>query len=1007
MDMYMNFICRPFSYITLTRNTSDNITNNMDLKTILKPHIHEIVTIIENQLPGIRLILLCEDTLSFMKLLSNYRKKKGVGVVDETTITNDNNTANYDLYALYCGSCDELLIKPMKKTLTQYLAAKTGEKRGNEIEKKEVISVQKLNIRSIQLLEISEAIRKIERGDCRMFNLLNETRFDGKSYNILFNSNEWRKLKEIIDQTELRQSNIFIKSCVGQAYGLLRNINSCDLSKIPDKIYQPAIQFALNLIEQLKIAMKTVHNTDSVMDSIALSMSFEKKEEQISALLTVIENINLQVKEISKNKKNNNKKTKDEMDAFATKQIVIKKTINNCNVWKDQIRDLLCTKWLEENLDYKNDDDDSTNISDNNNGTATELNVMLEHLDLQNQLGKVEVSFMIRCGSFMYNLHTKSSDEDYFICFTNSTRSILGSKKCSTTFERHVHKPMGADKAGEIEYGGKEICTFVLELAKGNPRNIEFLFVNPNKVIHITKMWSKLRAIRQEFLNTRCINQYVGFIHERLYQVRKLLKPYRESSENEKEGGSLKNCRIPPNIEDGIAKYFYHAYHKIFELQRIVNYEDPIVTYVTDSPQHKSIMDIRRTRPLVGEFNPEKLLKTANEMTDYIISSIETINTSRKQKGLSIRKDEVDINKLMNLIKSIRILNITETKERNQEDAPTTENYFGGSTEITENHGNIVMDKLRQIEKELEIKIIIASELSSRSLGTSHKNSDHDVYCIFVHKTERYYSMKSSISKNFRMTFERDGEIPEIDIVGIECSHAFLMMSSNNLTMFELFYSKINYISIKFEEFDWIRDVKNEMETRYDKQSLVWSCINHAKSNYEQYIRRKDEILPKKYLHIIRRILMAKYILHFNKNNNNNNNNLGEEAHMIWPLPYSINMQLDIIKEDMVEILPIKIRSKLIDMLALSERYKLSVPNNNKIQIFDDFIIESLSTLKNEMKITNKNDNKKKDKQKKAVEIDSGLKSIALNIKRENSVNLTAWDAINCEMIKQVTTKFF
>ena len=30
----------------------------------------------------------------------------------------------------------------------------------------------------------------------------------------------------------------------------------------------------------------------------------------------------------------------------------------------------------------------------------------------QNQLGKVEVSFMIRCGSFMYNLHTKSSDEN-------------------------------------------------------------------------------------------------------------------------------------------------------------------------------------------------------------------------------------------------------------------------------------------------------------------------------------------------------------------------------------------------------------------------------------------------------------------------------------------------------------------------------------------------------------------------------------------------------------------
>ena len=42
----------------------------------------------------------------------------------------------------------------------------------------------------------------------------------------------------------------------------------------------------------------------------------------------------------------------------------------------------------------------------------------------------------------------------------------------------------------------------------------------------------------------------------------------------------------------------------------------------------------------------------------------------------------------------------------------------------------------------------------------------------------------------------------------------------------------------------------------------------------------------------------------------------------------------------------------------------------------------------------------------KAVDLDSGLKSIALNIKIQNSVNLTTWDAINCEMIKQVTTKF-
>ena len=61
---------------------------------------------------------------------------------------------------------------------------------------------------------------------------------------------------------------------------------------------------------------------------------------------------------------------------------------------------------------------------------------------------------------------------------------MLYSKPPEKQFERHVAKPMGADKAGDIEYSGKEMGLFIFELAKGNPRNIEFLFSKPDQSIH-------------------------------------------------------------------------------------------------------------------------------------------------------------------------------------------------------------------------------------------------------------------------------------------------------------------------------------------------------------------------------------------------------------------------------------------------------------------------------------------------------------------------------------------
>eukprot|EP00943_MAST-04B_sp_MAST-4B-sp1_P005150 g5150.t1 len=872
-----------------------------------------------------------------MKKLSKYRKKsqrKGIQGGKEEEEEN-HFTQGHNLYALYCGSCDELLIQPLKKTLNQYLSAKKGDKVGNEVEKKKVLKISQFNINCVHFLEIYEYIRKVERGDCRALNLLSEITFDGKQNNIIYKSDEWEALTNntVIkaNHIELRKRNIFLKGCVGQAYGLIKNLQSCDTTIMPENIFLPSIQFVLYLVEQVKTYLKLVYDTDiykdvyddnQKKDLIASIYSIENKDEQIASILNIVERSNKQLKETFKIKgKQNSKESSITRDVLYT-----------CNQWKDNIRNAVCTKWFTTNYNSKENNSKSENNINIYDKDGKALITMLGHLDLQAQLGKVEVSFIVRCGSFMYNLHTKASDEDYFICFIHSTRSLLSSKQCSSTFERHIHKV-------KIEYSGKEIGTFVLELAKGNPRNIEFLFVDPVHVIHATSTWLKLRALRWKFLTRRCINQYFGFINERLHQVEKLLKPYRKKMSSEAEDDNDEEMQIPVHIEDGIAKYFYHAYHKIFELKRIVNYADPIVTYETDSPQFNIIMNIRRTRPLKGNVHPVKLLNQARTLINSIDNSIDSINSSRKKKGLSVRKDEVNVDELMELIKRIRIENIFEENA-----APVTEeklmkiNVHEDTFENDEvEHQNLIVEKLLQIEKKLGIKIILACELSSRSLGTSHQASDHDVYCIFVHKAEKYYSIKPSISKNFRMTYAKQNDVPEIDIVGLECSHSFLMMSSNNLTMFELFNSNIIYKCKKLKAFDWVYAVNDTMRNCYDKKALAWSCLNHATSNFKQYICRKELVLKKKYLHIIRRIIMGKYILSC------------KEEDMVWPLPYSIEMQLNTIKEENTAILPSDIRSKLIEMLDLNERWKLSTPSN-KIELFDRFIVKALDEMKNQLK---------------------------------------------------------
>lgn len=54
----------------------------------------------------------------------------------------------------------------------------------------------------------------------------------------------------------------------------------------------------------------------------------------------------------------------------------------------------------------------------------------------------------------------------------------------------------------------------------------------------------------------------------------------------------------------------------------------------------------------------------------------------------------------------------------------------------------IIMDKLHEIEKNNDVKILYAIESGSRGWGVESTDSDYDVRFIYIHKPEWYLSIQ-------------------------------------------------------------------------------------------------------------------------------------------------------------------------------------------------------------------------------------------------------------------------
>jgi predicted nucleotidyltransferase len=160
-----------------------------------------------------------------------------------------------------------------------------------------------------------------------------------------------------------------------------------------------------------------------------------------------------------------------------------------------------------------------------------------------------------------------------------------------------------------------------------------------------------------------------------------------------------------------------------------------------------------------------------------------------------------------------------------------------------------IMDSLRALEHQHDVKVLFACESGSRGWGFASPDSDYDVRFIYVNRPAWYLSVDP----------RRDViELPisgDLDINGWDLRKALQLLKRSNPTLLEWLRSPIVYM----EDVATMARFQNLAETSFSSLRGYHHYVSMAKKNFREYL--KGEVVRyKKYLYVLRPLLAARWI---------------------------------------------------------------------------------------------------------------------------------------------------
>ena len=162
---------------------------------------------------------------------------------------------------------------------------------------------------------------------------------------------------------------------------------------------------------------------------------------------------------------------------------------------------------------------------------------------------------------------------------------------------------------------------------------------------------------------------------------------------------------------------------------------------------------------------------------------------------------------------------------------------------------SIIINSLREMEIKERVRVLHAVESGSRAWGFASRDSDFDVRFIYVREQEFYLRLnKSRDVIEWRLD-------ETLDINGWDLQKTLRLLHNSNPTLFEWANSPIVYITTP--EWDTI---KTCFPSYFLTKPGIYHYLSMAERNYREYLKR-DIVIVKKYLYVLRPILACKWIL--------------------------------------------------------------------------------------------------------------------------------------------------
>lgn len=166
----------------------------------------------------------------------------------------------------------------------------------------------------------------------------------------------------------------------------------------------------------------------------------------------------------------------------------------------------------------------------------------------------------------------------------------------------------------------------------------------------------------------------------------------------------------------------------------------------------------------------------------------------------------------------------------------------------------VILKELDRIERDENVKILIAVESGSRAWGFASDNSDYDVRFIYTR------------DKNFYLRLDKTRDVIEypiddlLDVNGWDIDKALKLLYASNPALFEWIMSPIVYKTTP--EIEKLKKISNRY---FSKSKMINHHYHIALSSYKLGIVSDDEIKLKKYFYTLRSISAAKYVLENNE----------------------------------------------------------------------------------------------------------------------------------------------